>query len=164
MYATILYVITSPCILPLGTLVAALILREWLLAGQIRPEAGCGNCGYSIYGLPTDVCPECGAELTTVGIRRPGLPRPLSGGQRIAVWGIGWSGTIWICGVLLWWSWGAGFHWMCVVPLGVCLAAFVGGLFWRPVRDVAESAMFMNHGEKPPIKSQNSDSDGTGEC
>ena len=31
----------------------------------------CGRCGYSLRGLPTTICPECGANTAIVGTRRP---------------------------------------------------------------------------------------------
>ena len=35
------------------------------------PQLGCGSCGYAVQGLSQLTCPECGANLTEVGI----LPR-----------------------------------------------------------------------------------------
>ena len=34
--------------------------------------AVCGRCGYSVKGLESFNCPECGADLREVGIHRPG--------------------------------------------------------------------------------------------
>lgn len=31
----------------------------------------CGQCGYSLRGLPTTICPECGSDTAVVGTRRP---------------------------------------------------------------------------------------------
>ena len=30
----------------------------------------CGRCGYDVRGLPSRVCPECGGDLSVVGVRR----------------------------------------------------------------------------------------------
>ena len=32
--------------------------------------AVCGQCGYSVTGLTTFTCPECGSDLREVGIHR----------------------------------------------------------------------------------------------
>ena len=32
------------------------------------PNLGCGNCGYAVRGIAELKCPECGADLTEVGI------------------------------------------------------------------------------------------------
>lgn len=29
----------------------------------------CGQCGYDVRGLPSAICPECGADLAVVGLR-----------------------------------------------------------------------------------------------
>ena len=33
-------------------------------------EGICGRCGYSLHGLPSPVCPECGGDTHVVGTRR----------------------------------------------------------------------------------------------
>lgn len=35
---------------------------------QNPPTLGCGRCGYAVRGVSTTQCPECGADLTEVGI------------------------------------------------------------------------------------------------
>jgi|GEM_PF-1875014 len=53
----------------------------WSKSGS-RPGSGemaCGRCGYQVRGLEQLNCPECGADLREVGIRRGG-----SSGQRTA--------------------------------------------------------------------------------
>jgi hypothetical protein len=32
----------------------------------------CAHCGYSLRGLPSTICPECGSDTAVVGVRRPG--------------------------------------------------------------------------------------------
>ncbi len=49
------------------------------MAGQPPHEptnATCGQCGYSVEGLTSFNCPECGADLRTVGIVSPNSRRP----------------------------------------------------------------------------------------
>ncbi|MEM9414258.1 MAG: hypothetical protein AAGA29_02115 [Planctomycetota bacterium] len=72
-------------------LVTGLVL--WLTAGKTRGggEMACGGCGYSVRGLEQLNCPECGADLRTVGIHSGG-----SAGKRTA----GIILTI-VCGLLL---------------------------------------------------------------
>ena len=46
-------------------------LTVWLLARRSGTgEQSCGKCGYSVRHLTTFNCPECGADLREVGIRR----------------------------------------------------------------------------------------------
>lgn len=57
----------------------------WALATKVRPRAKraeCGWCRYGVDGLPTSHCPECAADLSVVGIVRPGHKRPLSTTKR----------------------------------------------------------------------------------
>ena len=52
------------------------------LGRLLRPFAGrrgsdatpgvCGHCGYSLRGLPSTICPECGSDTAVVGVSRPG--------------------------------------------------------------------------------------------
>ncbi len=42
---------------------------------QMPKSAACGRCGYNVRGMPTFVCPECGADVREVGIRPPASPR-----------------------------------------------------------------------------------------
>jgi hypothetical protein len=61
-------------------LVIALVVLA-TLGRLLRPFAGrrgsdptpgvCGHCGYSLRGLPSTVCPECGSDTAVVGVRRP---------------------------------------------------------------------------------------------
>jgi hypothetical protein len=45
------------------------LMRAGFLASRFV-EGVCGRCGYSLRGLPTPVCPECGADSLVVGTRR----------------------------------------------------------------------------------------------
>ena len=58
-----------------GPILGLLLLAEccrvlWIsLVRPSRPrEAECGKCGYAIAGLTQPKCPECGADLTIVGV------------------------------------------------------------------------------------------------
>lgn len=42
----------------------------WAGGGRSSGEMSCGGCGYSVRGLETLNCPECGADLRMVGINR----------------------------------------------------------------------------------------------
>ena len=44
---------------------------------QILSNLGCGRCGYSVEGLSELKCPECGADLTEVGINQGNKTRRL---------------------------------------------------------------------------------------
>ena len=56
--------------------IAAVIVWIAIVAGRARrPHAStgpvCGACGYSVVGLTTMTCPECGGDLRSVGIVTP---------------------------------------------------------------------------------------------
>lgn len=55
--------------------IAALVLiilgTVKMASGPSGPGGSCGGCGYSVKGLTTLTCPECGADLREVGINRP---------------------------------------------------------------------------------------------
>jgi hypothetical protein len=68
--------ITLFIVIVVGMAVLAIIgAVVWLLVR--RPRGGdpslmaCGACGYSVRGVQTTACPECGADLREVGIVRP---------------------------------------------------------------------------------------------
>ena len=55
----------------------------WLAVTVVRGRKGaaptgpvCAACGYSVVGLATTTCPECGGDLRAVGIVAPGAKRP----------------------------------------------------------------------------------------
>ena len=50
-------------------LVVIIVLRK---RGRPIDNPACGKCGYSVQGLPTFTCPECGSDLRNVGIVTPG--------------------------------------------------------------------------------------------
>ena len=56
-----------------GLLLAAVsssVVYFAMSAAMRRRELVCGNCGYSVRGLTTFKCPECGADFREVGIER----------------------------------------------------------------------------------------------
>jgi hypothetical protein len=78
-------------------LLFVVITLLWAMARRVLlvwdfDEAGdavgprCGKCGYSVLGLPTTTCPECGSDLREVGIVTPGIPQRLRPGARLAIW------------------------------------------------------------------------------
>jgi hypothetical protein len=60
-------------------LAIAAAVASWALfisRGGRRPSgAVCGACGYSVVGLTSMTCPECGGDLRQVGILTPHTPR-----------------------------------------------------------------------------------------
>jgi len=47
------------------------VIAELAGAGKLSGEAICASCGYSVAGLPSATCPECGSDQRTVKERRP---------------------------------------------------------------------------------------------
>jgi hypothetical protein len=74
-------------LLPILVGVAVLLATVRGRVRHVSNEPQCGKCGYNVTGLPGTVCPECGSDLATVGIRWPGAPVPYSRLVR----GIGWT-------------------------------------------------------------------------
>jgi hypothetical protein len=66
-------VILALCLTALSVL-PALLSRIWRFPSRYL-EGVCGRCGYSLHGLPSAVCPECGSDTRAVGTRRT-LPSP----------------------------------------------------------------------------------------
>ncbi len=62
-------VILVVCLVAISFL-PALINSIWPVKRKFI-ENVCGQCGYSLQGLPGDICPECGADTRIVGKRRP---------------------------------------------------------------------------------------------
>jgi hypothetical protein len=58
-------------------------------ASRMPREAGCGRCGYSVAGLTTNACPECGADWRQVGIVTPGMIMRYRGGTGGAI--VAWT-------------------------------------------------------------------------
>jgi len=58
-------------------IVAAVIAWALVVSRRGRRPSGavCGACGYSVVGLTTMRCPECGGDLREVGILTPHTPR-----------------------------------------------------------------------------------------
>ena len=48
----------------------------WATSGGGKGDGGmsCGSCGYAVRGLTQYNCPECGADLREVGIKKVGSP------------------------------------------------------------------------------------------
>lgn len=59
-----------------GLIAAAVYLFHARRSGVASPS--CGHCRYDIRGLPTSICPECGSDLTVVGILQPAEASPLT--------------------------------------------------------------------------------------
>lgn len=71
----------------LGLLVAvaaAVMIRRRFYPPIQSPS--CGRCGYNVTGLAGERCPECGANLTEVGVRMPGDQRPTGRVMRAVLW------------------------------------------------------------------------------
>jgi len=63
-----------------GLLLTSVVLFHWQRKKKrCPPYPSCGQCGYPTVGLPTSVCPECGSDLSIVGVIRgaPRLPGPV---------------------------------------------------------------------------------------
>jgi hypothetical protein len=73
-------------------LVAFACAFRWLrTVGARAAEPYCCSCGYCVRGLSAMICPECGADLSTVGYYREGTRRPVSRPMWSAVWVGLWS-------------------------------------------------------------------------
>ena len=61
-----------------AVIVASLFAIAWRFRRANRvTEPSCPNCFYNVSGLQSPICPECGADLSRVGVLQPGNVRPL---------------------------------------------------------------------------------------
>lgn len=73
--------VASPALLLLLLLLAAAGVVAWRVSARraredaVRTGPVCGACGYSVVGLASTTCPECGGDLRAVGILTPRVPR-----------------------------------------------------------------------------------------
>lgn len=82
----------TPYLIPISAavlllIVVAVVVLRYLLTPRITAPL-CGRCRYDVTGLPSDVCPECGANLHEVGILKPGSVKPMGRVMRLALWTI----------------------------------------------------------------------------
>jgi hypothetical protein len=74
-----------------ATLVAFACAFRLLCTVGPRAAEPCSSCGYCVRGLSAMVCPECGADLSTVGYYPEGVRAPVSRPTWSAVWVGLWS-------------------------------------------------------------------------
>ena len=60
-------------VIAFGALVSlpAILRRIAGRRGRDVVHGACGHCGYSLRGLPSTICPECGSDTAVVGVRQP---------------------------------------------------------------------------------------------
>ena len=67
-----------------GTLLGLVLFRLDRPAKVTEPA--CGSCGYSVQGLPSFTCPECGADLREVGIVTSSTRSPVGPALLVVLW------------------------------------------------------------------------------
>lgn len=72
----------------LGILFIIVFLGWRVLFARRIERPCCTNCRYEVEGLPTSICPECGADLQKAGILQPRRLGSLSLTARIGLWTI----------------------------------------------------------------------------
>jgi hypothetical protein len=82
----------TPYLVPISAavlllVVVAVIVLRYLLTPRITAPL-CRRCRYDVTGLPTSICPECGADLSEVGILQPGSVKPMGRLMRLSLWTI----------------------------------------------------------------------------
>jgi hypothetical protein len=65
---------------------AAVLLGFWRRRGPRITDPSCGECRYIVRGLEGNICPECGSDLSEVGILYPGTIQLLPGWKRALLW------------------------------------------------------------------------------
>ena len=79
-----LIILILPALLAMLGALVFLILRRRRGASVDVPS--CRKCLYAVVGLDGHVCPECGSDLTVVGIIEPDHVKPMSALTRVMVW------------------------------------------------------------------------------
>lgn len=77
------------------------IARAIFVPSDIRRACCCGGCGFAIADTSTNRCPECGGQLSKVGISTPAMAVRLRGG-------LGWALLAWTtaCAMVAQLAWG----------------------------------------------------------
>jgi len=88
--ATVGLIPCSLLVLAVGLVVGIIVFTRISKNRRSRvSEPACGKCGYSVRGLPTFTCPECGADLREVGIITPsrsGMSPTMRGAILVLLW------------------------------------------------------------------------------
>lgn len=79
----------------LASVLIAIVLIMWQLRKK-SSDATCGSCGYSIKGIKSDRCPECGGHYWRVGTTKEQAGRGMGIIGRIVLWtcALGFVGSI----------------------------------------------------------------------
>ena len=89
-------------VLILGAVLGFLLIRRMARREDLSHGAVCGKCGYSVRGLTTFTCPECGSDLREVGIYSPMMRQKVGGvPSTIAAKVTVWSVMILVIGILV---------------------------------------------------------------
>ena len=109
------------------------------VAMPVHGEVRCYRCGYSLLGLPSRRCPECGTEHTARSLAtgaRPREPRRWSARTALLVARAGWTTAAAAAGALALFA-AAAEAWP-VTPVCIAAAGLAGwrrvDLAWRPGR------------------------------
>jgi hypothetical protein len=77
-------------LLAIAILAGCVINVLYAIVPAVKPrQASCGRCGYPVAGLTSPACPECGGDLSRVGVSTRALATRLRGGLASAL--IGWT-------------------------------------------------------------------------
>ena len=81
----------------------AWVVGRWYFTRPAGQEnASCGYCGYSVEGLPSRTCPECGRDLDVVGIRRRSPWWVFSAGTRLLLSLLSFTLAYALAAILIW--------------------------------------------------------------
>jgi hypothetical protein len=76
-----------------GAVLFFLLIRRFARRVDLTHGSVCGRCGYSVRGLTTFTCPECGGDLREVGIYSPIMRQKVGGTPstitaKVTVWSV----------------------------------------------------------------------------